>query len=254
MLVLSRKENEKILLPTLGITLELLRVHGKTARIGIEAPAEIPIYRHEVAERKSVAFTSDEDLRSKIDRLARSVWDRLDSTSACLNELHRHLETVSDDVGQQLVLEIYRELKALEGSAKDITQDESQSAVSALLVESDPNERLLLASYLRVRGIETTTANDGDDALNFLSLHAAPDIVLMDMQMPECNGHCLVNTIRNSDQSQPLKLYAVSETNPCEMGIQTGPAGIDRWFPKPVDPEHLVSEISHELGVPSIAV
>jgi carbon storage regulator CsrA len=254
MLVLSRKQNEKILFPTLGITLEILGVQGRTARIGIEAPEEVPIYRHEVAAQKSIAFTSDEDLRTAIDRLARTIRDRLDTSAACLNELHRHLESLADDLGQMFVLDLFKELKALDASVKEVVQDEASTAVSALLVESDPNERLLLAGYLRVSGIETTTANDNEDALNFLSLHAAPDIILMDMNSARCTGPFLVNAIRSSQNSQPQKLFAVSELDPCDFGIRTGPDGIDRWFPKPVDPEQLVVEISHELGGPSIAV
>ena len=48
MLVLSRRENEKIVLPELGITLEVVRIQGNTVRIGIEAPREIRIVRSEV--------------------------------------------------------------------------------------------------------------------------------------------------------------------------------------------------------------
>lgn len=38
MLVLSRKETDKIVFPTLGITVEVLRLRGNVARIGIDAP------------------------------------------------------------------------------------------------------------------------------------------------------------------------------------------------------------------------
>ncbi len=254
MLVLSRKEKEKILFPTLGVSIELLRIQGKAARIGIEAPAEIPIYRHEVADRHSVEFTSDEDSHGKLDRLARAIRDRLDSASASLNELHRHLEEMAEGVGQQLVLDVFRDLKALERDSREVIENDSHTSVCALLVESDPNERLLLASYLRMRGIETTTADDNEDALDFLSLHAIPDVVLMDVNMLGYNGHCLVNSIRNREVFQPVKLFAVSETNPGELGIQTGPSGIDRWFPKPIDPEQLVSEIALELAAHTIAL
>jgi carbon storage regulator CsrA len=254
MLVLSRKENEKVVFPTLGISLELLRIQGKSVRIGIDAPDDVPIYRDEIAARKSVAFTSDDDLRSKLDRLARSIRDRLDSSSACLNELHRHLEIAADDCGQNLVLDIFRELKALDASASEIVVGEPASSASALLVESDPNERLLLASYLRVRGIETTTANDCEDALDFLSLHATPDVILMDLQSSECTGCRLFDAFRQGTQARPHRLYALSDADPGDFGIQTGPSGIDRWFPKPVDPEHLVAEISEQLGLPALAV
>ena len=51
MLVLSRGRNDKVVFPTLGISVEILRVAGNKVRLGIEAPHEIPVHRHEVSER-----------------------------------------------------------------------------------------------------------------------------------------------------------------------------------------------------------
>ena len=51
MLVLSRKCTQTIVLPTLGITIDLLEIKGNRVRIGIDAPAEIPVYRQEVVDR-----------------------------------------------------------------------------------------------------------------------------------------------------------------------------------------------------------
>jgi response regulator RpfG family c-di-GMP phosphodiesterase len=73
-----------------------------------------------------------------------------------------------------------------------------ERAPRALLIEDNVNERELLAGYLRSYGIETTTANDGQDALDYLSLHALPDVVLLDMQMPRCNGRCFIKKVRAS--------------------------------------------------------
>lgn len=51
MLVLSRKLGEKIVLPELGVTIVLLSVHGKRARIGIEGPRGIAAHREEIWRR-----------------------------------------------------------------------------------------------------------------------------------------------------------------------------------------------------------
>jgi carbon storage regulator len=51
MLVLSRNSHEKIVFPTLGVSVEILQVKGNKVRIGIDAPAGIPVHRSEVAER-----------------------------------------------------------------------------------------------------------------------------------------------------------------------------------------------------------
>ena len=51
MLVLSRSREQKIVFPTLGISVEILQIAGNKVRVGIDAPADIPVHRHEVAER-----------------------------------------------------------------------------------------------------------------------------------------------------------------------------------------------------------
>lgn len=51
MLVLSRRLNEKILLPSLGITFEVVAIRPGVVRLGIEAPPEVAVLREEVARR-----------------------------------------------------------------------------------------------------------------------------------------------------------------------------------------------------------
>lgn len=50
MLVLSRKTNETIELPELGISIEVIRVKGGSVRLGITAPKSIRILRGELLE------------------------------------------------------------------------------------------------------------------------------------------------------------------------------------------------------------
>ena len=70
MLVLSRKEAEKVLFPALGITIEVNRVQGKTVRLGIHAPDEIRIIRAELEEtdelenRQSDSFANASNTRA----------------------------------------------------------------------------------------------------------------------------------------------------------------------------------------------
>jgi carbon storage regulator CsrA len=45
MLVLTRHPNERIMFPSLGITIHLLKLSAPAARVGIEAPREVPFLR-----------------------------------------------------------------------------------------------------------------------------------------------------------------------------------------------------------------
>jgi carbon storage regulator len=51
MLVLSRKAGEQIVLPELDITVTVLRISGNRVRVGIAAPPDISILRHEIVDQ-----------------------------------------------------------------------------------------------------------------------------------------------------------------------------------------------------------
>src|SRR2546425_8955434 len=50
MLVLSRKTDQKIVFPNLGVSLKLISVRGNLAKIGIEAPKDLAILREELTD------------------------------------------------------------------------------------------------------------------------------------------------------------------------------------------------------------
>ena len=50
MLVLSRRCNEPIVFPGLGITVRVVRLRGAVVRIGIEAPADVKVVRGELVD------------------------------------------------------------------------------------------------------------------------------------------------------------------------------------------------------------
>lgn len=51
MLVLSRGNRQKVVFPTLGISVEILRIECSKVRVGIDAPSDVPVHRSEVADR-----------------------------------------------------------------------------------------------------------------------------------------------------------------------------------------------------------
>jgi carbon storage regulator len=55
MLVLSRRVNDRIVLPDLGITVVVLDVKGGRARLGIEAPPEVAVVREELLREPPAA-------------------------------------------------------------------------------------------------------------------------------------------------------------------------------------------------------
>jgi carbon storage regulator len=51
MLILTRKVGEEIVLPDCGVTIGVVKIMGKTVRLGIAAPAEVPVNRQEIEDK-----------------------------------------------------------------------------------------------------------------------------------------------------------------------------------------------------------
>jgi carbon storage regulator CsrA len=258
MLVLSRGRNDKVVFPTLGISVEILRVAGNKVRLGIDAPQEIPVHRHEVSQRieakgEDFGTSKPADVRRSIAaRLNHATRNRLNAAALGLHLLHRNLEIGDLSDAEATIFKIFNELKAIEtelegpGAASDAHCNASHHR--ALVVEDNDNERELLAGYLRVSGFEVDTAADGLQAMVRIT-EKAPDVVLLDMRMPRFDGRKTISAIRNNPDYRGLKLFAVSGVRPEEMNVSLGPNGVDRWFTKPLDPKTLIDALNDELHI-----
>ncbi len=250
MLVLSRGRNDKVVFPTLGITVEILRVVGNKVRLGIEAPKDIAVLRDELVGSDSTR-AADANQAAKSDRFTHSVRNRLQKATLGLRLLQRMLEAGQADDSEPTIFKIFNELKSLEeefcGSTDASLSTTGGKVRRALLVEDDVNESELLAGYLRLSGFHVDTAIDGLQAMVHLSANDRPDVVLLDMKMPRFDGRQTVSAIRQNPDYQSLRIFAVTGTEQADAEVTIGPQGVDRWFRKPVDPEQLVDAIHNEF-------
>jgi carbon storage regulator CsrA len=257
-LVLTRRENEKILLPDVGVTVELMAVTGNRARLGITAPDNIRILREEVAANQDAikqAMT-----RGPVSReFAHAIRNRLNAAILAAETVRLQIEagqlTATSASLDRIVAELRTMATMVEGDRRATPipiPPERPAALrrpwKALLVEDDANESLLLAGILRMTGYEVDVAGDGADALDYLHSHERPDVVLLDMKLPKVDGPTTLGRIRRDPTLDGMKVYAVSATPPKRFGVKTGPGGIDRWFCKPLDPRELVRQLDSELS------
>jgi len=246
MLVLSRRPNDRVVFPELGITIQIVRVDGKTVRLGIDAPRHVSILRHEIAAQET------RKPREAAAHLTHELRNRLNAATLGLHLLQKQWERgVPEEVGGTLSA-IMHELASLEQFiARSRETDESFAngqRCRALVVEDNENESALLAGYLRSCNFEVVTASDGQDALLYLAQHTKPDVVLLDMNLPRMDGKTMITEIRSKPEHAGLKVFAVSGFSPRQVGMSTGPDGVDRWFTKPIQPDVLVRVIRDDLA------
>ncbi len=238
MLVLSRRESERLVLPTLGITIEVVGVQGKKTRLGIDAPPDVPILRSELADLKGIDFTPDGTTANrKCSRLATAVRSTVGSTAEILNRLHAGLE--GNESAQQLVLDAFHELRALDQTVGETLEEIDRRPPHALLIDTDANERELLASCLRLSGFEVVIASDAEDAIGYLSMHSRPDVALLDASRVDAED---VERLRSTEACQDIKLIGLGERQP----------GVDQAFARPINAEQLVDALTRELTVVAV--
>ncbi len=255
MLVLSRGRNDKVVFPTLGISVEILRVAGNKVRLGIDAPHEIPVHRHEVSERietngetETLQFPAPRKTAQA--RLNHAMRNRLNAAALGLHLLHRNVETGDMTDAEATIFKIFNELKAIENELEQPTPTKPTRRTDihrrALVVEDNDNERELLAGCLRANGFDVDTAADGLQAMVRLT-EKAPDVVLLDIRMPRFDGRKTISAIRKNPDYRGLKLFAVTGSKPEDTDISVGPNGVDRWFVKPLNPKALLDALRADL-------
>lgn len=253
MLVLSRRLNEKLVFPTVQATIQVLEIKRNAVRLGIAAPPAITVLREEIPDR--VAEWTPPEPASKEQGATSAPED--DTANAAIRDaclllgvarlqlnvgLTKAAETTLDQIGRQLV-------KLRSGNVNEPAGRRLPSPRrKALLVEDNANERELLALCLRQAGLDVDTAGDGVDALDYLRCRGTPDVVLLDMGLPRCDGPTAIREIRKDPRTAGVKVFAVTGHRQDEFDFSGGPAQLDGWFRKPIDPEALVARLNQELS------
>jgi CheY-like chemotaxis protein len=121
---------------------------------------------------------------------------------------------------------------------------EDRRRLSILLVEDNPVNEALAVRMLEKRGHSVTVARNGKEALEVLK-QQTPDLVLMDIQMPEMDGFETTAIIREGDRKTGKHLPVIAMTAHAMAGDKERclAAGMDGYLSKPVRPAELFSVV-----------
>jgi DNA-binding response OmpR family regulator len=116
-----------------------------------------------------------------------------------------------------------------------------------LVVDDVPQNVRLLEAVLEAHGYETVSASDGRAALE-LAVSAKPDLVMLDVMMPELDGYAVCRQLREHEETAvlPVIMLTASEGMEKTKGIE---AGADDFIPKPFNPHELLTRIRSLLRI-----
>lgn len=137
--------------------------------------------------------------------------------------------------------EVLQQLQALLEPAR-----ERELAYRVLIVEDDRSQGLFAESILRNAGMETRVIDDPFAVLGAMESFE-PDLLLMDLHMPRCNGMELTALIRERDRFLHTPIVFLSGESDQDLQFEALDAGGDDFLSKPVRPRHLISAVQNRI-------
>jgi len=117
-----------------------------------------------------------------------------------------------------------------------------------LVVDDTPQNVKLLADLLTAKGYAVVTASSGVQALEKVEKEA-PDLVLLDVVMPEISGYEVCRKIRGNPVTATLPVVMVTALDPAQERVKGIEAGADDFLTKPINQAELLARVKSLLRI-----
>jgi DNA-binding response OmpR family regulator len=125
--------------------------------------------------------------------------------------------------------------------------EKKNTGAKILIVDDEPNVLRMVSYTLNAEGFEVLVAQTGNEAL-IKVLTEAPDLVLLDVMLPDMSGAEVCEQLRKRQDTIDLPVIMLSALAQVPDKIRGLEAGADEYITKPITPGELVARIKALLG------
>ena len=126
----------------------------------------------------------------------------------------------------------------------------AEQAKTVLVVDDDPDACEFLATVLQDNGIGATTAKDGSEAIAMIE-QAAPDLVTLDITMPEKSGVAVYRKLKEDDRLKSIPVIIITGVSDDFRKFITTRRQVpapEGYISKPVDADQFIKMVKNLLG------
>jgi two-component system, cell cycle response regulator DivK len=116
-----------------------------------------------------------------------------------------------------------------------------------LLIEDDPDCRIIVRTYLEHVGFEVLEEGDGEAGVR-RAREEAPDLILMDISLRGMDGWEATRMLKADPRTAPIPVIVLTAHALTQDQERSQEAGCDGYLTKPVDPQHVAREVRRTLG------
>lgn len=132
------------------------------------------------------------------------------------------------------------------GAALELAVVDEESPYRILIVDDDAPQALFAQAILRRAGMETRVMGESLPVLEELD-RFQPDLLLLDLNMPDCDGFELTALIREREGYVNMPIVFLSGDQDEDRQFAALDAGGDDFLMKPIRPTHLVAAVTNRV-------
>ena len=117
-----------------------------------------------------------------------------------------------------------------------------------LVVDDDPEIVTFLATLLELEGIESQVATSANAALAMLDRAGPPQLVLLDIAMPDRDGLDLCRALKRDPRTRDVPVFVVSARPGKDVVERALAAGAEEFIRKPFENQELIARIRTRLS------
>jgi two-component system, NtrC family, sensor kinase len=129
------------------------------------------------------------------------------------------------------------------------------SPLKILIVDDTPTDQLLLQNILQAQGYETFLAGGGLAAIAFLNNplnHHIPDLILLDIHMPDLDGYSVCEYLKQDNQLAEIPIIFISAADGVAEKVKAFHAGGLDYVTKPFHKDELLARVHTHLSLRSL--
>ena len=131
----------------------------------------------------------------------------------------------------------------------DVRESKENWHPTVLVIDDDPDLQKLIRTYFVMEGFKTRAAYKRDDIVAALRIQPMPDLVLLDVQLPDANGFDLLARFRDHPVLKSMPVVMLTAEASREAVLKGLHGGADGYITKPFEPDVLVSAVKAVLGL-----
>jgi two-component system cell cycle response regulator DivK len=116
-----------------------------------------------------------------------------------------------------------------------------------LHIEDNGDNRMLVRRILQAYGYSVLEAKNAAQARERIQARR-PDLILMDINMPDIDGYTLTNEIKSMPQYRDIPIVAITANVMKGDRERTLSAGCDDYIEKPIDIDRFIEQVEKYLG------